>query len=64
MKMTELKALADKDLREKLENAVEAYNQLKLHHSVSPLENPSQIKIARRDIARLKTELHQRELNK
>lgn len=64
MKMTELKALADKDLREKLENAVEAYNQLKLNHSVSPLENPSQIKIARRDIARLKTELHQREFNK
>lgn len=64
MKMTELKALADKDLREKLENAVEVYNQLKLNHSVSPLENPSQIKIARRDIARLKTELHQRELNK
>ena len=64
MKMTELKTLADKDLREKLENAVEAYIQLKLNHSVSPLENPSQIKIARRDIARLKTELHQRELNK
>ena len=64
MKMTELKALADNDLREKLENAVEAYNQLKLNHAVSPLENPSQIKIARRDIARLKTELHQRELNK
>ena len=34
MKMTELKALADKDLREKLENAVEAYNQLKLKRGI------------------------------
>lgn len=64
MKMTELKELADKDLREKIETAEEAYTQLKLNHAVSPLENPSQIKIARRDIARMKTELHQRELNK
>ncbi len=64
MKMTEIKGLADNDLREKLESAVEAYNQTKLNHAVSPLENPSQIKLARRDIARMKTELHQRELNK
>ena len=33
-------------------------------HAITPLENPSQIKLVRRDIARMKTELHQRELNK
>ena len=64
MKMTEIKALADKDLREKLENAVAAYDQMKLNHKITPLENPSQIKAARRDIARLQTELRARELNK
>ena len=64
MKMKEVKGLADKDLRDKLENAETALHQMKLNHAVSPLENPSQIKIARRDIARIKTELHQRELNK
>ena len=64
MKMTEIKALADKDLREKLENAVAAYDQMKLSHQITPLENPSQIKAARRDIARLQTELRARELNK
>ncbi|MBQ8058855.1 MAG: 50S ribosomal protein L29, partial [Prevotella sp.] len=37
---------------------------LKLNHQVSPLENPSQIKAARRDIARMKTEIRSRELNK
>ena len=62
--MTEIKALADKDLREKLENAVAAYDQMKLNHQFTPLENPSQIKAARRDIARLQTELRARELNK
>ena len=64
MKMTEIKALADKDLREKLENAVAAYDQMKPNHQITPLENPSQIKAARRDIARLQTELRARELNK
>ena len=59
MKMTEIKALADKDLR-----AVAAYDQMKLNHQITPLENPSQIKAARRDIARLQTELRARELNK
>jgi len=64
MKMNEVKSLADNDLREKLENAVAALAQTKLNHAVSPLENPSTIKAARRDIARMKTELRQRELNK
>ena len=64
MKINEIKQLADKDLREKLEQSEEAYKQLKLNHQVSPLENPSQIKAARRDIARMKTVLRERELNK
>ena len=64
MKMTEIKQISDKDLRERIENEVAAYNTMKMNHAVSPLENPSQIKAARRDIARLKTELRSRELNK
>ena len=64
MKMTELKDLDVKELTEKLENAQAQLNQMKLNHSISPLENPSQIKAVRRDIARMKTELRQRELNK
>ena len=64
MKMTELKDLDVKELTEKLENAQAQLNQMKLNHSISPLENPSQIKAVRRDIARKKTELRHRELNK
>ena len=64
MKIKELKELEIKDLTEKLETEVEKLHQMKLNHSISPLENPSQIKAVRRDIARMKTELRQRELNK
>ena len=64
MKSKEIKELETKELAERIESEVAKYGQMKFNHSVSPLENPSQIKAARRDIARLKTELRQRELNK
>jgi large subunit ribosomal protein L29 len=64
MKIKEIRELADKDLREKLEQTEAALTQTKFNHNVSPIENPSQIKAARRDIARMKTVLRQRELNK
>ena len=64
MKINELKELETKELQERIETEVAKYNQMKLNHSITPLENPSQIKAVRRDIARMKTELRQRELNK
>ena len=64
MKTTEVKQLETKELVEKIENAEKALAKMKLNHQITPLENPSQIKVARRDIARMKTELRQRELNK
>ena len=64
MKIKEVKELETKDLVERIESEVAKYNQMKLNHAITPLENPSQIKLARRDIARMKTELRQRELNK
>ena len=64
MKINEITELADKDLREKLEQTEAALNQMKFNHQVTPLENPSTIKATRRDIARMKTVLRQRELNK
>jgi len=64
MKINEVKELETKDLAERIEAEVARYNQMKLNHTISPLENPSQIKSVRRDIARMKTVLRQRELNK
>ncbi len=64
MKTSEIKELATQDLVERLEGAVAQLHQLKINHAITPLENPSQIKLMRKDIARMKTELRQRELNK
>ena len=64
MKIKEVRELETKELAEKLEAAKAQLQQMKLNHTIAPLENPSQIKAARRDIARMKTELRQRELNK
>ena len=65
MKIAEIKNIETKELVEKRIQTEEAnYTQMLLNHSVSPLENPAQIKAARRNIARMKTVLRQRELNK
>ena len=64
MKIAEIREIATNELAERIEAEVANYNQMVLNHSISPLENPSEIKVARRDIARMKTELRQRELNK
>ncbi len=64
MKVKDIKELDTKELVEKLEAQIASYTQMKLNHAVTPMENPAQIKVARRDIARIKTILHQKELNK
>ena len=64
MKIAEIREIATNELAERLEAEVANYNQMVLNHSISPLDNPAQIKKLRRTIARMKAELHQRELNK
>lgn len=63
MKKEELKELSVKELKDRLEEAEKAYLQLKINHSISPLDNPAKITLDRRMIARMKTELRARELN-
>ena len=64
MKIAEIREIATNELAERIETEVADYNQMVLNHAVSPLENSAQIKEQRRTIARMKTELRQRELNK
>jgi large subunit ribosomal protein L29 len=63
MKKEEIKELPTKDLQDRLEEMEKAYRQLTANHAVSTLDNPAQITKDRRMIARVKTELRQRELN-
>ena len=60
MKQQEVIKLSDTDLKDQLVENKKKYNELKKAHSVSPLENPIQIKAVRRSIARIMTELNQR----
>ena len=64
MKIAEIREIATNELSERIQTEVANYNQMVLNHSISPLENPAQIKKLRRTIARMKAELRQRELNK
>lgn len=63
MKKEEIKELPTKDLQDRLVEMEKAYRQLAANHAVSTLDNPAQITKDRRMIARVKTELRQRELN-
>lgn len=57
MKQADIKNLSAGDIQNKLAEVQADFNKLKLSHSISPLENPIQIKDLRRTIARLQTEL-------
>ncbi|MGV6832120.1 MAG: 50S ribosomal protein L29 [bacterium] len=62
MKQSEIKELSVAELQEKLGESKKSYTDLKMAHTVSPLENPLQLRSIRRTIARLATELSKREL--
>ena len=57
MKIAEIREIATNELAERIEAEVANYNQMVLNHSISPLDNPAQIKKLRRTIARMKAEL-------
>lgn len=61
-KQEELKELSDKDLKERLEAETVALAQLKINHTITPLDDSGSIREKRRNIARLHTELRAREL--
>lgn len=50
------------ELQERLEEELKHLTRLRLNHAVSPLDNPHQISANRKTIARLKTELRNRQL--
>ena len=64
MKTKEIREIGTADLQEQVAALQAKLEQMKLNHAVSPLENPMQIRQTRRDIARMKTILRERELNK
>lgn len=61
MKQSEISKLSKQDLEDKLLDYKKQLSDLKMNHAISPLENPLQIKIVRRVIARINTALKNKE---
>ncbi len=57
MKQSEIKNLSVAELQEQLSQLKKSYADLKNSHTISPIENPLQIRSLRRSIARVATEL-------
>jgi len=62
MKQSEIKELSVEQLKQNLAEQKKQHADLKIAHSVTPLENPLQIRKVRKTVARLATELTKREL--
>jgi large subunit ribosomal protein L29 len=62
MKNADIREMTTQELEERLEEDQNRIILQRINHTVSPLENPLSLRKLRREIARLKTELHRREL--
>ncbi|MGF7139687.1 50S ribosomal protein L29 [Roseimarinus sediminis] len=62
MKNSEIKELTTKEIAERIDAEKEKLTRMKLNHAVSPLDNPITLQEVRRNIARLKTEMRNRQL--
>jgi large subunit ribosomal protein L29 len=64
MKNSEIRALTFEELSQKIVSEKEAMQKLKFAHAISPIENPMKLRATRKMIARLKTALRQKQLEK
>ena len=61
MKTAEIRELTVAEIAERIETEKDNLLRAKLNHAVSPVENPTTLKKARRDIARMMTILAQKQ---
>lgn len=59
-----LKDLSETDLLSRIREDEQRLKKLEFAHAISPLESPVNIRMLRKDIARLKTELTKRKIGK
>ena len=63
MRSEVIREMTLEEVTDMLNERHEQFTKLRLSHSVSPLENPLQLRQVRRDVARLRTELERRKNN-
>lgn len=59
MKTLEIREMPVKELKERIETERANLNQMRMNHAISPIEDTSRIKKAKKDIARMLTVLGQ-----
>lgn len=64
MKNSEISALTESELTERIAAEQENLSKLRFAHAISPIENPNRIRESRRLVARLKTSLRAKQLAK
>lgn len=62
MHISEIRSMTDDELADTLEDLKEAMYRLRIQHATGELKDTSQFKKTKRDIARVLTVQHQREL--
>ena len=62
MKAQEIHGMTDDELATKLADLKEELFNLHFRHATGQLENPNAISVAKKDIARIKTEMRAREI--
>ena len=61
-KYLELQDTSDSDLKDMLAATEADFQKLKFDHAIRGLDNPLELRVLRRDVARLKTEIRRREI--
>ena len=62
MKASEIRAMTSEEIKSALDEAYRELFNLRFQHSTAQLENTNRLKEVKRDIARMKTILREREL--
>ena len=62
MKINEIKDMTNEELNTKLKSLKSELLNLRFSHATGQLTNPKQLNVAKKDIARIKTILKQREI--
>ena len=61
MRIEEIRQMTRVELAQTLEDKLEELQNLRFQHATHQLDNPLQLRLIRRDVARIKTVLHQQE---
>ena len=64
MKANEIRSMSESELEQKLAELKKDLFMLRMQHATNPLDNPTRISATRRDIARVKTVIREKQLGR